>query len=73
MLEIFKTNVSSESHAALLLEVLHGLFPEARFNFDLEDCDRILRAEAKGSPIPVDAILRTVRARQVQIEVLQDF
>jgi hypothetical protein len=44
-IEIFKTNVSSESMALKLIEELVIQHENVRFNFDLDDCDRILRAE----------------------------
>jgi len=72
MIEVFKTNVSSKKHAGFLLGVLHGLFPGAHFNFDLEDRDNILRMEAGGSPIRVDEIIFAVREHNFQIEVLPD-
>ena len=43
--EIFKTNVSSESVALKLIAELVTQHENVRFNFDLDDCDRILRAE----------------------------
>ena len=72
MIEVFKTNVSSKKHAGLLLGILHGSFPGSNFNFDLEDCDNILRVEASGPGIQVEEILHTVRGHNFQIEVLPD-
>lgn len=72
MVEVFRTNVSTQKNAGLLLGVLQSLFPESRFNFDLEDRDRILRVETGPLPIPVEKILRTVRDHDFQIEVLPD-
>lgn len=43
MVEVFKTNVSDEDTATSLVAELLSLYPEAQINFDLEDCDRILR------------------------------
>ncbi|MDF2457286.1 MAG: hypothetical protein K0R51_3279 [Cytophagaceae bacterium] len=43
--EVFKTNVSEEQDADQLLVVLLQNFPRLEINFDLEDCDRILRIE----------------------------
>lgn len=43
--EIFKTNVSNESVALDLIKELVMRHENVRFNFDLDDCDRILRAE----------------------------
>ena len=48
MVEVFKTNVSDESQAEKLLEILAWHFPACRINFDLDDCDKILRIEGEG-------------------------
>jgi len=48
MIEIFKTNVENARQAAALLAVLHHRFPAAEINFDLEDCDRILRVKGEN-------------------------
>ena len=46
MVEIFKTNIEREGTAKdLKLELLEQ-FPDCKINFDLEDCDRILRIES---------------------------
>ncbi len=47
MVEIFKTNVESPEDAALIVAQLLLQTPQFRINFDLDDCDRILRVEGK--------------------------
>lgn len=47
MVEVFKTNISDEQTAALILEQLWIKLPDAKINFDLEDCDHILRVESE--------------------------
>ncbi|UUW08341.1 hypothetical protein NLG42_19805 [Flavobacterium plurextorum] len=47
MVEILKTNVESQEEADDIITVLKKLFPDYKINFDLEDCDKILRIEAK--------------------------
>lgn len=47
MIEIFKTNVKNASQAEALLALLHHYFPSAEINFDLEDCDSILRVKGE--------------------------
>ena len=47
MVEIFKTNVSTKRTANSLLKSLRRQLPACQFNFDLDDCDRILRAESE--------------------------
>jgi len=46
MVEVFKTNVNNRREAQKLVMLLQDNFPGSRINFDLEDCDRILRVEA---------------------------
>ncbi len=50
-IEIFQTNVADESAANLIVKSLLALLPDARINFDLEDCDKILRIEHAYIPI----------------------
>lgn len=44
-IEIFKTNVLDSRTANQIIKVLVKQFPSCRFNFDLDDCDHILRVE----------------------------
>ncbi len=53
-IEIFKTNVLNRPVAAKLVKCLEGLLAQAKVNFDLEDCDHILRVEA---PQAIDVAL----------------
>lgn len=45
MVEVFKTNVQKSDEAQVVIKNLLEHFPNAKINFDLEDCDRILRIE----------------------------
>jgi len=53
-IEIFKTNVVNRPAAAKLVKCLEALLLHAKVNFDLEDCDHILRVEA---PQTIDVAL----------------
>jgi len=46
MVEVFKTNVAEIAQSKILIEQLYHHFPESKINFDLDDCDKILRVEA---------------------------
>lgn len=48
MVEVFKTNVDSLAASEELHAELQFLFPTCKINFDLDDCDRILRIEGNG-------------------------
>ena len=43
MVEVFKTNVEDPGLADLLISHIHQTLPDYQANFDLEDCDKILR------------------------------
>ena len=47
IVEIFKTNVSDQQLANKIIMDLNQLFPDYNINFDLEDCDRILRIDCE--------------------------
>lgn len=44
-IEIFKTNIQEQSQAEQVRSTLLNILPDARINFDLDDCDKILRIE----------------------------
>jgi tRNA G26 N,N-dimethylase Trm1 len=44
--EVFRTNVETEEQAQRLAHLIHENFPEYSVNFDLNDCDRILRVKS---------------------------
>jgi hypothetical protein len=46
MIEVFKTNVNDKRQAHELVSMLSQKFVEAKINFDLEDCDKVLRIES---------------------------
>ena len=48
MIEVFKTNVEDLEQSQILLRRLLSQFPQCRINFDLEDCDRVLRVEGEN-------------------------
>lgn len=47
MVEVFKTTVNNIIESHQLVKALDSVLPDARVNFDLGDCDNILRVEAK--------------------------
>jgi hypothetical protein len=49
--EVFKTNVYDRTDADRMVAVLSVNFPGTRINFDLHDCDKILRMEGPGFTI----------------------
>jgi hypothetical protein len=69
MVEVFKTNVQEAEEEIILLDVLSNLFPEHKINFDLSDCDNILRIE--GSNISCREIIEIMKANNYRCEVLE--
>lgn len=55
IVEVFKTNVTDAEVANKIVSDLTFHLPESRINFDLTDCDNILRIESK-SIIQIESI-----------------
>ncbi len=72
MVEVFKTDVSNCEDAQRLIEQIHLKFIDYKANFDLEDCDLILRIQSfKGSIIP-QFIISILKQNGFYAEILQD-
>ena len=69
MIEVFRTNIKTTSDAHNLVETLVRLLPVSRINFDLHDCDKILRVE--GNDFSADAIVRLFNKKGFHCEVLE--
>ncbi len=68
MVEVFKTNIEDPLHAHMLIEEIHGTYSEYQANFDLEDCDRILRIE--GNQISPDLIIQLLHRKGYECHTL---
>jgi len=69
MVEVFKTNVRSIRKAKLIIQKLAEEFPNHKINFDLSDCDRILRVQ--GNNILERKIISIVTSLHYNCEILQ--
>lgn len=69
IVEIFKTDVFDQVEANQLIAVLMQQFPGCRINFDLDDCDKILRIE--GENLLCDRIKMIVNENGFLCEVLE--
>lgn len=47
MVEVFKTNVEEAAEAHSIVAMLLQHFPYSKINFDLHDCDKVLRIEGE--------------------------
>jgi hypothetical protein len=72
MVEIFRTNVKSKRLAGKVLKALQSHLPAFNFNFDLEDCDRILRVQSNGAPVECPKIIRIVKGHFIEISLFED-
>ena len=69
IIEVFKTNVTLKKQASALLKQLTEQYPLFKINFDLQDCDRILRVE--GRDVCADAIQRLLQHHGYQCQALE--
>ena len=69
MVEVFKTNVPNQQAARQLLAAFGQQLPGSKINFDLEDCDRILRVE--GETVNGSQVIELVEASGFQCMVLE--
>ena len=69
MVEVFKTNVQSTREAKRIIQKLAEEFPKHKINFDLSDCDRILRV--RGNAILERKIISIVASLNYNCEILQ--
>jgi len=51
MIEVFKTNINCPNKAMQLVEQIQQHFAGYKANFDLEDCDRVLRIVSNNENI----------------------
>jgi len=57
MVLVFKTNVDTLSKVKRISSKLNRFFPKSKWNFDLEDCDNILRFESDNDIVAEVVIL----------------
>lgn len=71
MVEVFKTDVSDPDDAHHVLKYIHQTFPGYQANFDLTDCDKILRIVSQHT---VDAmqVIAAVKMFGFTVDVLED-
>lgn len=48
MIYVFKTSIDTKSKLEFANTLLDELLPNANWNFDLEDCDNILRIDSEA-------------------------
>jgi hypothetical protein len=68
MVEVFKTDIKCELMAEKVKISLLQIWPHLKINFDLEDCDSILRVESEL--IPINEIITHLRKIGILCEIL---
>ena len=68
MVEVFKTNVRKKTESKMLVSILSETFPSFKINFDLSDCDKVLRVE--GENMEASKISVLVKENGFKCEVL---
>ena len=68
MIEVFKTNVRKKAQSNMLRCTLLEVFPLFKINFDLSDCDKVLRVE--GDDVRALRIIKLVKGHGFNCEVL---
>lgn len=71
IVEVFKTNVETSEQAQRLVTRIYENFPEYTVNFDLDDCDRILRVKASGF-IRESSLLELLHTNGIDAAILTD-
>lgn len=70
MIEVFKTNITTQENADIISAELQQLFPRTIVNFDLDDCDNILRLKGEGISLP--GVIAHLECRGFACEELPD-
>ena len=68
--EIFKTHIQHPKQAEKICMKLSAAFPGSKINFDLDDCDKILRIES--SHINVEAVLSVMKNLRFYCTLIPD-
>lgn len=68
MVEVFRTTVKEQGEAWLLVHTLTEHFPGCKINFDLEDCDNILRME--GDTVETGKVVELLKQYSYSCQVL---
>ena len=72
MVEVLKTNVGDPLNAKMLIYQIHTCFAHYTANFDLEDCDKILRVKCASGMVESLAVIDILKNFGFDAEVLPD-
>ncbi len=69
MIEVFKTNIVEDTIANAIQDELLSRFPGFLINFDLEDCDNILRIE--NCTVGTEEVIQIINQNGFYCEALE--
>jgi hypothetical protein len=69
MVEVFKTNVKRDHQAKEIVDELLQHFPGSKINFDLKDCDKVLRIDGYNDIAP--DVIRALKSKGFFCEELE--
>jgi len=72
MIEVFKTNVQDRHHADKIVQEIHDAFTDCRANFDLEDCDNILRVKCSTGELQSTSLISLISRCGFYAEILSE-
>ena len=72
MVEVFKTNIQERGEAQILAKLIEWTFEGCDANFDLEDCDKILRIQTPGEFLESKELISLFNHLGFKAEILPD-
>lgn len=72
MIEVFKTDIKFKKDARKIMLLLSSKLENHKINFDLSDCDKILRIESPNEMISIQSIEKWLHGEGFFCEVLPD-
>ena len=72
MVEVFATNVVDPALAKQVVEMIQKAFTGYKANFDLADCDHVLRIQGPNGSIQTESLLLMLKKMGVDAAVLPD-
>lgn len=71
-IEVFKTNINCADQAKQLVEQIHKTFAGYKANFDLDDCDKVLRIVSCKGNIASLHFISWLKKYECHAEILPD-
>jgi hypothetical protein len=72
MIEVFKTNIKDQDVADKLIDQIHKTFIGYTANFDLQDCDNILRVKCIRGTVESNYLICLLKQFGCNAEILED-